>query len=389
MLSAKTLHAIENSDPNDITGGGQASLRNLYRKIITLSGIYYYISQPVVVILVIIATVGVILFFLIVGYIPIKLMLILVFVGGASIFYMAKSLFTRAKVEDPGRVLTEAEAPELWSLVLQVATAVNTRAVDEIRITEATDLAVYERGGWRIKMQDKAERVLILGVANLNGFKQSAFTAVLAHEYGHFSNRDTAGGDVAFRVNTDMMRLAEAIVMSGTNTIYNVAFHFIRVYHFLFRRITHGATRLQETLADRVAAHNYGVKAFQEGLTHVVRRGIEFNYLALKEVNSSRAAGRGFNSLYDLTVDDESSAKDIETQFAGALNRKTTDDDTHPSPNDRFKLIEKVISNANVDSDRIVWDLFADRQALTDEMNKKLEGHFYGTKYASANDIIT
>lgn len=364
-------------------------MRRFYRKIITTAGVYYHISQPIVVILVIVATAATILFFLIVGYIPIKLMLILVFVGGASIFYMAKSLFIRAKVEDPGRILPEAEAPELWSLVREVAASVNTRAVDEIRITEATDLAVYERGGWRVKMQDNAERILILGVANLNGFKQSAFTAVLAHEYGHFSNRDTAGGDVAFRVNTDMMRLAEAIVMSGTNTIYNLAFHFIRVYHFLFRRITHGATRLQETLADRVAAYHYGVEAFREGLTHVVRREIEFNYLALREINSARSAGRGFHSLYDLTAADETSTKDIETQFVEALNRKTTQDDTHPSPNDRFTLIEKVISKENVESDRMVWDLFADRQAITDEMNKKLEGHFYGAKYTSANDIIT
>jgi hypothetical protein len=37
----------------------------------------------------------------------------------------------------------------------------------------------------------------------------------------------------------------------------------------------------------------------------------------------------------------------------------------------------------------MVWDLFADKQAITDEMNKILEGRFHGAKYASANDIIT
>jgi Zn-dependent protease with chaperone function len=31
-----------------------------------------------------------------------------------------------------------------------------------------------------------------------------AFRAVLAHEYGHFTNRDTAGGEIALRVNRDM-----------------------------------------------------------------------------------------------------------------------------------------------------------------------------------------
>ena len=49
-------------------------------------------------------------------------------------------------------------------------------------------------------MQDKAQRLLILGVGVLDGFRLNAFRAVIAHEYGYFSNRDTAGGDVAFPV---------------------------------------------------------------------------------------------------------------------------------------------------------------------------------------------
>jgi len=45
----------------------------------------------------------------------------------------------------------------------------------------------------------------------------------------------------------------------------NVAFHFLRPYLFLFRRISHGATRLQEVLADRAAARIYGAQPFEEG----------------------------------------------------------------------------------------------------------------------------
>jgi hypothetical protein len=388
VLSTKTLRSIENSDPNDITGGGQAGLRKFYRRVITLAGVYYYVSQPVVIVVIVAATVGVVLFFLIVGWIPIKLLLILGFVGAASIFYMLKSLFVRPKEEeDPGRPLSESEAPGVWSLAREVAEAVGTRSVDEIRITEGTDLAVYERGSWRKKMRDKAQRILIVGAANLNDFRQNAFRAVLAHEYGHFTNRDTAGGEIAYRVNTDMLRLAQAMVLSGTNTTSNLAFHFIRLYHFLFRRITHGATRLQETLADRVAARHYGFEAFREGLTHVVKREVEFGYLANKEINSARAANRPFNNLYDLSSTDESGKKEMEEQFQEAMNRETTDDDTHPSPNDRFRRIENVTSNENLAIDGMVWDLFTDRQALTDEMNKSLESKV-GAKYRSSHDII-
>jgi Zn-dependent protease with chaperone function len=255
ILSAKTLRSIENSDPNDITGGGQAGLRSIYKKVITIAGIYYYLSQPVVLLLVIVVSGGIILFFFWIGSIPIKLVLIIGFVALATIFYMIKSLVIRAKTEDPGRVLSEEEAPELWALVRDVAKTVDTRPVNEIRLTHGAELAVYERGGIRAKMQDKAERILIIGLAALNGFSQNAFRAVLAHEYGHFSNRDTAGGDIAMHVNNDIIRFAESMAKSGTATFYNIAFQFLRFYHFLFRRITHGASRLQEILADRVAVY--------------------------------------------------------------------------------------------------------------------------------------
>ncbi len=55
-------------------------------------------------------------------------------------------------------------------------------------------------------------------------------------------------------INRDMMKFAIAMIESGQAVWWNVAFQFLRVYHFLFCRISHGATRLQEVLADRVAA---------------------------------------------------------------------------------------------------------------------------------------
>jgi tetratricopeptide (TPR) repeat protein/Zn-dependent protease with chaperone function len=373
ILSAKTLSSIATSDPNDVTGGGHAGLRKLYRNVISIAGLYWYISQPVVMLLVAVATGGGILFFFWIGTIPVKLVLIIAFIGLATLFVMVKSLFVRLKTEDPGRALTEEEAPGLWAAVREVAATINTRPVNEIRITPGTDLAVYERGGMRVKMQDKADRILILGTAVLNDFDQNAFRAVLAHEYGHFSNRDTAGGDVAYRVNEHIFRLAEAMGRAGTATVYNIAFQFLRLYHFLFRRITHGATRLQEILADRVAVYQYGAAAFQEGLTHVVRREIEFMHLADGEINASYTAKRALQNLYELKVENDTVKGQLDVQFNEAINRPTTEDDTHPSPADRFKLAKRIRSRGVAPVTGQVWDLFRDRAALTNEMNAVIE----------------
>lgn len=372
FYSRKTLKSIENSDPNDIHGAAQAGLRGAYRKLITIAGLYYYVSQPIVMFLVIAVAAGIILGFVMIGTVPIKIVLVVGFVALATVFFMVKSLVFREKIEDPGRVLNEAEAPELWKIVREVADAIETRPVNEIRLTCGAEVAVYERGGWRAKMQDKAERVLILGAAAIDGFEQNTFRAVLAHEYGHFSNRDTAGGDIAYRVNSDIIRLAESMAKSGTATFYNLAFHFLRFYHFLFRRITHGASRLQEVLADRVAVFHYGADAFKEGLAHVIRRDIEFNAIAGAELAASINAGRKMENMYAMIPQTESISSELEGKFNEALTCETTEDDTHPSPRDRFELADKIASQAAEPLSGKVWDLIPNREALTAELNDEL-----------------
>lgn len=56
-----------------------------------------------------------------------------------------------------------------------------------------------------------------------------------------------------------------------------------------------------------------------------------------------------------------------------ALNGTTTDDDTHPTPADRFRLAEKVQCKTPLPVHGTVWDLFQEREALTREMNGIIE----------------
>jgi Zn-dependent protease with chaperone function len=308
------------------------------------------------------------------GYIPVKLALIVVIAAVVTIYKMIRSLFVKIESEDPGRALKPEEAPGLWALTREVAQAVSTRPIDEIRVTPGCDLAVYEKGGFREKMQDRAKRVLILGVGALNGMRQSAFSAVLAHEYGHFSHRDTAGGDVALRVEQDMTKFAYAMALAGQAVWWNIAFQFLRVYHFIFRRITHGATRLQEIEADRVAAQNYGAESFEEGLRHVIRREVEFNRVASKEIEDAAQARRDLKNLYQLQVTSETFDQQmIETEINDIITRSTTEDDTHPSPIDRFRLAQRIVCNNPPSSNEMVWNLFASRESLTSEMSKLID----------------
>jgi len=370
LMSRKTLSSLERANPNSPTSQSELTLRKWYRLLINVAGFYYYISLPVVMFLVIIVAGSITYGFLMLGRIPIKLVAILVIGGLITIYTMIRSLFIKIETVDPGRTLNYDEAPGLWDLTRTVAATVNTRPVDEIRITPGTHLAVYEKGTLRERSQDKAQRILLLGTGVLNDFKQNGFRAVLAHEYGHFTNRDTAGGDVAIRVNNDMMKFAHAMIAQEQATRWNVAFQFLRIYHFIFRRISHGATRLQEVLADRVAALMYGPLAFEEGLTHVIRKSVEFHHLAAKEIDDCVQARRALQNLYELRVDQN---PDLEQEIDQSLNRETSEDDTHPCPNDRFRLMRKIAGANELPATGMVWDLFKNREALTNEMTSLIQ----------------
>ncbi|HMG32785.1 MAG TPA: M48 family metallopeptidase [Blastocatellia bacterium] len=370
LLSGATLKSIENSDPNSTIAGKEISLRRWYRKVINVAGVYYYISLPFVIFLVLALAAGLTYGFLLLGRIPIKLLLIIDLGALITVYKMIRSLFIRIEAEDPGRSLQEQEAPGLWSLVRQVADTIGTRPVDEIRVTPGTELAVYETGSWRERANDSGRRKLILGVATLNGFKQDAFRAVLAHEYGHLSHRDTAGGDVALRVNQDIMKFANAMALAGQAVWWNLAIHFLRVYHFIFRRISHGATRLQEVLADRVAVRNFGLAAFEEGLTHAIRRSYEFEHVVTGEASEAVQQRRSLRNLYGLP--DETTVS-VEDKIKEALNRETSEDDTHPSPVERFRLARRIHSNSPEPAPGLVWELFVDREGLTKEMSELVD----------------
>jgi hypothetical protein len=157
---------------------------------------------------------------------------------------------------------------------------------------------------------------------------------------------------------------------AGQATFMNAAFHFLRIYNFIFRRISHGATRLQEILADRVAAQSYGAAAFEGGLTHVIRRSLEFEAAANEEIKESIEKGRQLQNLYALPAPQ---ASEVATELEKALSRETTDDDTHPSPRDRFRLVARLQSPSCPPRPGEVWELFADPEAIRAEMVAEIE----------------
>jgi len=128
-------------------------------------------------------------------------------------------------------------------------------------------------------------------------------------------------------------------------------------------------------LADRAAAGYYGAQAFEEGLRHVVRRQVEFRNVALNEVRAYREAGASFRNIYTLPSESSTS---VDEAIDKALHRPTSEEDTHPSPVDRFRLVSRVPCREQQPSRGAMWDLFPNPEALTSEMTSQIESQVKG-----------
>ena len=91
-----------------------------------------------------------------------------------------------------------------------------------------------------------------------------------------------------------------------------------------------------------------------------------------KRLSSSPSvdSGRALQNVYGLEMQPE---KTLEEAVQNALNRQTSEDDTHPSPADRFRLVNRVVCQNRPAPSGPMWDLFADHEAITKEMSSQIE----------------
>jgi Zn-dependent protease with chaperone function/Flp pilus assembly protein TadD len=375
FLSNATIHSLSKLEPN-IGAQLQPServIRSIYRIVIIILSIYFYISIPFVVLLLLIVVGGAFYLFFLIGTIPIKLAIILVFMLFASIYAILHSILKRKKELPPGRLVSRADAPELWKMIEQVASKIETRPVDAIYLTPFTGIAVNERSGILKKLRKSGKRNLILGMGVLSGLNQGQFASILAHEYGHFYNRDTAGGDLAYRVIASLNQMAIGMAQSGASQAFNPAWLFIIAYQKIYLRVTMGASRLQEVLADRFATMAYGKNNFVEGLKNIIRQTLAFQLHANFEVRRSFELNQPINNLYQLPLQEDLHGE-LETMFDSAMKQKTSTDDSHPSPLERFALIDRMRIPYAFEQDNAlkVLDLFANPEGLQQEMTAEL-----------------
>ena len=387
VLSRLTLSRIDAQTP-EVTGHPEGSvrrMRHIYRVVLSLASVYFYLSIPFVFLLVVGAALGLVYAIVAIGYVPIKLVVIALILMVVTIWSMLKGLFARGNDGDPGHRLSETDAPALFAVLREVAGKLGTPEVDSVFALPDATVAVFERGSTLDHLRHRGERCLLLGLGVLDGMTVSELKGVLAHEYGHLSNRDTAGGALALQVRRSIVASAEGLARGGAAVWYNPAWLFLNLFYRLYLRISQGASRLQEVLADRWAVLAYGKKPFSDGLRHAVRRGIEFDFLINREIGHALRESRPLRNLYALRMppqwspDDESPSDGrgpadlVEQAYEEALSAPPSPYDSHPPAAQRIAWVDKLTSVPEPPADETpAWSLIAERQKLQELMTTQL-----------------
>jgi len=340
ILSRRTLRAadaITGADAREPVHPTGASLRKIYKVLLQVSCVVYFLSLPLVLVLVVLVGGGILYGFWAVGHIPIKLAAIVAGLTVLTVVAIVRSMWVRGRDVDPGTRLDLAEHPQLRAVLEEVADKVGTRCVDSVYLTPGTDIAVFERGGVMSQLRGRSERCLVLGIAVLDGMSLPAFKSILAHEYGHFSNRDTASGGLALAVRRSLESMGSRLVQSGSAAWYNPAWLFLQVFYRVFLRISHGASRLQEILADRWAVLSYGAGSFESGMRHVIASSVRFDAHVDRVIHEVLETETPLRNLYRHEPESAVDEDEIEAAIEAVTDAEPSAYDSHPRPADRIR----------------------------------------------------
>jgi Zn-dependent protease with chaperone function len=177
---------------------------------------------------------------------------------------------------------------------------------------------------------------------------------------------------VARQVQYSVNMMAANLIANGLSRWYNPVWWFINGYYRIFLRITLGASRLQEILADRIATLAYGIQNFSTGLTAIIRADLEFDFKINSEVAAAQNARRGLNNLYALPELED--ATPLEQKLSEMMARPSSPYDSHPAPRERLALIKRIQTAGFFDEDpRPACALLPDASQLQAEVTAEIE----------------
>lgn len=121
--------------------------------------------------------------------------------GVVILVFLLKFMFKSNKVDRSHlREIKKQDAPELFQLIDEIVKEVDTNFPKKVYLSSEVNAAVfYDSNFWSMFLP--IQKNLQIGLGLINSVTKEELTAILAHEFGHFSQRTMKVGSYVYNVN--------------------------------------------------------------------------------------------------------------------------------------------------------------------------------------------
>jgi Zn-dependent protease with chaperone function len=337
---------------------------------------------------------------------------------GIMVFvFMVKFLFAVSRFDRSNSIeITETEQPELFEFIRRITIDTQTPFPKKIYLSPDVNACVfYDSSFWSMFLPIKKN--LQVGLGLVNSVNVSEFKAVIAHEFGHFSQRSMKLGSFVYNVNriihnmlfentsysnalgnwasiSDIFALFANITVQIAKGIQQV----LRQMYGLINKSYMGLSREMEFHADAVAASVSGSKSLVTALRRVELADAGYN-IALQKCDELFKEKKVSANIYqnhktvlthladEYKLSSEHGLPVVSSEFISSNNasRVNFKDQwaSHPSTEDREVHLSQLAIEAEILTEP-AWALFRDKEQLQTQLTEKIYQHATADK----NDLV-
>jgi Zn-dependent protease with chaperone function/Flp pilus assembly protein TadD len=342
--------------------------------------ILFYLSIPFVILGLLGGTALLLYAIFMLGRIPVKLVLLVFIAGGGAAWAVLKSVFARPGRGSFGLPKTRDDCPRLHHVLADVAQRVDTDPVDEVYVAPGSSIGVHQDGRGPFGMFGVKQRVLTLGLSTMRFLTVSELQAILAHEYAHFSHRDTFYSRFIYQVDLSIEQALRGMGQTGGYLNYvNPFFWFLYLYYKAYSLLSAGFSRSREFLADRMASSLYGSDVFARGLTKVSTDGALFEMTIYQNISQLLEEDKAFVNMYSAFHNyrnEQLDANEREALYQKLLESRETLFASHPTFRERLEAVE-ALPRADHSDTTPALELFDNPEEIEKELTEFLTGYIH------------
>ena len=283
-------------------------------------------------------------------------------VGGYICFQAAGLTLKGTEHSELAMVASKTDYPALWDMAEQCADIVGSAPPYNILVGMSANFYVTENsvsllGQWR--SPDVEGRTLYVSAPLLRLMDRAETSAVLAHEFAHFTGRDTVYSTQIAPVYASLTSGIHAIRSEMDWSIKGIVLILPMLitlaYHGMFRILDNTVSRRRELRCDEIASEVYGQEHISDGLLKVVGYGtllsgsIDGQFVSLLRENRTF---QNYPEWFSFFAREESSRSSVSRILSYAAAAKTRAADSHPALGARLKAlnVSSLLRSPDIDS---------------------------------------